>query len=299
LSPSPQPITGSYTNPGSGGRGTLTLTVSGSTLDFAYYTSSSTKLLLIERDFAYFLSSGAAEKQSASAFSAATLTGNYAFWLAGLDAAGAIMDIGQFTSGGAGSVSGLVDENDNGVPAPALLKSLTGTYSVTDPTSGRGTATLNLPFGATPFILYLLDSGHAYLMAYTNNQVSSGEIRAQTGGPFVASSLSGRYGFQVAGMDAAGVTNGAIDREGQFTSDGASVVAGNEDWNAPPIAPFSIVLGTGSNYAIDANGHGALTLVSASGTNAFSFYFVTPTRLLMLGTLDGGQILVGEANKQP
>jgi hypothetical protein len=299
VSPSAQAITGAYTPPVAGGRGTLTLSVAGTTFDFAYYAVSSSKLYLIERDFAHFLASGPAARQPGSAFAPSMLSGNYAFWLSGQDAAGALMDIGQLTSDGASSLTGLVDENDYAVPAPALAKPLTGTYALTDAPGGRGTLTLNLPFGATPFVFYMVDASRAYLISSANTQVTSGELRAQTGMPFGIASLGGRYGFGVAGMDAAGVTGGAIDRSGQFSSDGAGGVAGNEDWNAPPISPFSIVLGSGSNCSVDASGHGTLTLASTSGTNGFSFYFVNPNQFLMLGTLDGGQILVGEANKQP
>ena len=152
-----------------------------------------------------------------------------------------------------------------------------------------------MPFGFANYVFYALGAGKVFLIEYDTFQVASGELRLQTGGASQPSSLAGSWGFEVSGA----ATGGAIDRAGQFVADAQGGLLGNEDQNAPSLSPFSQVVGAGSSYAVDATGHGSLTLGTPGGTSGLSFYFVSPSQILMLGTLDGQQILVGEANRQP
>jgi len=290
-----QTFTGSYAAPGPGGRGTLTMAFAAGTLDFVYYVVSASKIVLLERDFLYFLTGGAAERQQAGPFSAASLAGNYAFATAGYNAVGLTIDVGQFKMDGAGNIVGLVDENGRQLLAPVIEQALSGSYTVTDSTAGRGTISLSLPFGTATYIFYTLGPGKAFLIEYDTFRVTSGDFRVQSGGPFPASTFAGAWGLQFSGATSGGLTDQTV----QIGADGQLTLVGTNDQNAPPQDPSSLALGAGSSYMVDANGHGSLTFITSSGTSSLLFYFVSPTQVLIIGTLDGSQVVNGEGNKQP
>jgi hypothetical protein len=285
-------FTGSYTPPGAGGRGTLTLAMSGGTLDLVYYVVSASRLILLERDFTYFLSGGAAERQQTTSFTAATLAGRYAFITSGYSAVGFNVDIGQLQADASGAITGLVDENDASVTAPSVGRPLSGKLAFTDTGSGRGTLTLNLPIGSASYVFYALGSSRVFLVEMDSSRITSGDLRAQTASS--TASLTGNWGYAISGRGPAGL----IERVAQLAADAQGALVGNEAQNPTAPAPFSQAVGADSSYAIDANGHGQLRISTPAGTNVLTFYLVSPTQILIQGTLDGAQLVAGEGNRQ-
>jgi hypothetical protein len=126
--------------------------------------------------------------------------------------------------------SGFLDANETGSlelsDAP-----FTGTYSV-DASSGRGTATLNIPtIGAIDVVFYVF-SGHQliWLGMNTSQFLFCGSAIQQTGGPYSQSSLSGKSIIAMSSSvglltaDGNGNVTGAIDSiDGSLQSSGNAV----------------------------------------------------------------------------
>jgi hypothetical protein len=55
-----------------------------------------------------------------------------------------------------------------------------------------------------PFVaFYIASNSTVYMMEADTDATTSGQAMAQTGGPFTTSSLTGNYGLQFSGVDAA------------------------------------------------------------------------------------------------
>ncbi len=95
---------GSMTAP-TGGRGTITYSVNGLTHQAEYYVVSSSKFLLLDTT-TNILSIGMAEQQSNVTFSAASLSGSYAFGSSGETPSGFFVNtVGVFTTDGTANVT--------------------------------------------------------------------------------------------------------------------------------------------------------------------------------------------------
>ena len=142
------PVTGSIPV-ASTGRGTATFTTGRGTLSFAYYVVDATHLKLVETDSGTALS-GDAFSQTGP-FSNASVTGPFAFTIAGSDIAGGVPFAagGVLTSDGAGNVTGGAEDfNDGGTITSNAA--LTGTYALAS--TGRGTLTITTSGGPANFI---------------------------------------------------------------------------------------------------------------------------------------------------
>jgi hypothetical protein len=286
-------FTGSLSPPAASGRGTLTLSFPSDTLEFVYYAVSASKLVLLERDFSYFVSSGDALRQQAGPFTTTTLSGRYAFASSGFDTSGYAVDIGQLSAGG-GSLTGMLDESEATATAPVLGQTLSGSYTLSDSAAGRGTLSLNLPSGTASYVFYALDPTSALVLETDSFRATLGDLRAQAGAPLQAAALAGEWAYEISGV----TVNGDVDRSGHFAADAQGALSGAEDVNAYSQTPVSASLTTGSACSVDASGHGTLTLLTPAGSTSFSFYAVSPTQLLVLGSKDGALLASGEANRQ-
>lgn len=163
------------------GRATASLTVGGSTLQYALYPQINGALSVVEID-AFNTVAGRALPQSGGSFSGGSLAGNYALNLTGTDLTtnpGQADVVGQAVPNGGSAIPGMLDINDNGVTARAAT--LSGSYVVTSP-AGRGTATLNTgssAFAAGGFIFYIADSGDVFFLESDSNRVLVGTMLKQ------------------------------------------------------------------------------------------------------------------------
>jgi hypothetical protein len=173
-------VTGTYTVADAvTGRATASLSVGGSTLQYALYPQISGTMSVVEIDAANTVA-GRALAQSGS-FSGGTLSGNYALNLTGTDFTtnpGEEDIVGQVVPNGGSAIAGAVAINDSGVIAAAAK--LSGSYQVTS--SGRGSATLTTDSGAFvagAFNFYIADSGDILFLESDSNRVLVGIIQKQ------------------------------------------------------------------------------------------------------------------------
>jgi hypothetical protein len=158
--------------------------------------------------------SGTLDQQNPINFSAASITGNYAFGVSGADSDHHPLHItGKFRADGAGTIpinSAEQDYNDNGINTlSAPDTTLNGTYTMdaSFPNSGRGVLTLintsaQIP-GTFNFAFYIVDSTHLKLVEIDTMAILSGDCYSapNSNGSFVQSIFSGNYSFELAGSD--------------------------------------------------------------------------------------------------
>jgi hypothetical protein len=289
---------GSLIAPDSNGRGTGTIDFAGTAFNYAYYVVSASHLVFIQVDNQDRVV-GTAELQSGQNFSSNSLAGNYAFSLGGVNAAGAVAEAGQFSASGV-TLSGEVTENNGGTGIVTTGAGLSGS-NLGIVSNGRGTMTLSsMPTGTENFVFYMVSTSNAFVLETDGFQVTSGQLLAQSGVPFQASSLSGNFGFQVSGIAFTFTGFSApIDKSGQFFSDGKSAISGTEDLNAPGFTPGSLTIGSGSTYTVnDAAGRGSINVVTQNGSTTLDFYFVSPSQIFLIGA-DPTQVTVGAGQSQP
>jgi hypothetical protein len=289
---------GSFNAPDTNGRGTGTIDFAGVAFNYAYYIVSASKLALIQIDPQDGVA-GTAELQASQNFSSQSLAGNYAFSLGGVNAVGAVAEAGQFNASGV-TLSGEVTENNGGTGIVTTGAGLSGS-NLGIVSNGRGTMTLSsVPTGTENFVFYMVSTSNAFVLETDGFQVTSGQLLAQSGVPFQASSLSGNFGFQVSGIAFTFTGSSApIDKSGQFFSDGKSAISGTEDLNAPGFTPGSLTIGSGSTYTVnDAAGRGSINVVTQNGSTTLDFYFVSPSQIFLIGA-DPTQVTVGAGQSQP
>ena len=134
-------------------------------------------------------------------------------------------------SGSGGISGGVFDADDDGTPTVAGTIAATSTYAV-DTTTGRCTATLN---GISPapadYVFYIVSGSR--LLALSMDTASTaglmtGNIAAQTGGPYSNSSLNGAV---VMGVGSA-AADGSQVMLGVVTLDGSGNAAFSVDENS-------------------------------------------------------------------
>ena len=163
-------FTGTYSI-GADNRGVINLNIpGGGTLAFAMMSNGNAKFVEIDASGGHgTVGSGIIEKVDTAAFNTARIVGDYAFGIAGQEQSNTSRTAiaGRFTANGAGMLTnGAADANQNGTFT--TLNVLAGTYTVTDPATGRGV--MNLPpviGGALPnldFVFYVVNSGKLFVM---------------------------------------------------------------------------------------------------------------------------------------
>src|SRR2546426_853162 len=253
---------GTYTV-GGDGRGTMTANAAGTTT-YRLTVVSNTKALIIQND-SFSTASGNLTAQNTAAFNAG-LGGDYAFDFSGVDSSlNPLSIVGAFT-GNAGLFQNFeTDMNDAGSPTQNVVTN--GNFSSVDPTTGRGTASIqttlgNLTFayyivsatraffistnsGATPavsgtitlntspvatFVFYLISPQSAVIQETDSGIVSNGSIQAQSGGPFSNASLKSHFALNMTGTGL-GTMGGRFDLIGDLAFDGAGNITGAEFTN--------------------------------------------------------------------
>lgn len=293
---------GSYTV-GADGRGTLSLTASGSLgggLGLSIALASTKSGLATQTDL-NATSSGSFDLQTANAFSLPGISGPYAFDLAGIDGNHAPLSlVGQFSVNGAGGLtSGSVDTNDGSAAAPTGPTPLSASTFQMDPTfgssNGRGTAIIN---GQT-VAFYIVDSTRFRMLEEDTLAITVGDAFSQTGTiPTQASALTGNFAFLIS---AGAVTGnfGNIARVGSAAFIGGSISGASLDDNNA--GNYRKATGDSGSYTVDAagSGRGTFTFTDTSlGKFMFVFYLLSPTQGLVLDE-SNGVIGTGSMSAQP
>ncbi len=270
---------------GSNGRGVVMLNTSLGTFNFAAYIVNSNHLLLLETDPTPVLA-GEAFGQS-STTSNASLSGPFAFTVAGISNSGPYAAGGTFMADGNGLVAGGVQDVNNGGTV-TLNSTLSGNYAIAG--NGRGTLTLSTPAGTTIFAVYP-SSGGLQMAEIDPNIVSSGMAFAQQGAPFSNASIQGSYGLNLSGI----ANNVEFDTIGQLSADGNGNFSGTEDFNNAGFRSFGLALA--GTYSISANGRGTGRIQSSAASRSVAYYVVNSSRVLTI-ELDATVISAGSFEHQ-
>ena len=221
-------------------------------------------------------------------FSNASLNGQYAFSMSGVDLnSGAyIARVGSISADGQGHITaGLEDLLDLGSGSPASQIAFSdGSYQIQ--ANGRGLISLNVTGGGSLQLSASLQSNsHGYLVQSDGLASTSGALELQTPLQFSSNAINGKYVFDFSGISFAGTTPSVVSLIGQFGADGnGNVTGGTTDVNDSSFAPTGATALAASTYSLDANGNGTnfgrgtMTL----GGRTFAFYIVDSTRAELL-----------------
>jgi len=271
---------GSYTAPDpTTGRATLTLTVSGGSITFAYYIIDANRAFLLETSAGDGLQAGNVRKQQQGSYSGANLSGAFVLYMQGydFDSPGSSTVSGYYSSvfQGTGSGSGNMTINQS-------YQDDNGTYKVGDANGGPIAVTFDSSNpGRSSFVP---GAGTGYLYFFNNNQamemdidsngaMESGWMEAQSG-TFTPAGVAGTY--MLGQMPSLGVNMdsgvGQITSTSSGTVSGTSTDAGEGDFNY--LQPFSGTFafdgtapGTGT-YIVSANGQPQLSCAVISSSKA-------------------------------
>lgn len=299
--------------PDANGRGTLSMTIMGGTVQYAYYIVDSDDFRLIEIDqglvFGTVAAGSAIMQQSLTANSINTAAS--VLQLTGMDeptgtnTPGPDVIIGVMTISGGNSFTMTFDSNDIG--ATVTSNPAAGSITSFDPTTGR--AVLSYPGGfesafVDSGVFYMYNTGAGFFIdtdiTTTNvnppitNNAFSGTLTPQTGGPFGNSSLTGNLLAGFGGSASSSIPNWDLafnlsPSTGMYTAFGNLTSLPSQD-GAAIGATF-----TGTYRMVNsATGHGLLTLpaavfgdfVSGSTVNA-SFYMIAPNQFVSIGIQSG------------
>lgn len=273
------------TNP-NGGRGTATVTAGAlGTLTFVYYVVDANHLKVIETDAGFPLAGEAFRQTSA------TISGSFAFTLAGATSAGNGVFVagGILNTDGAGNIlnSSVEDVYNGGTLASAAP--VTGTYAVS---GGRGTMQLNGGLGTLNLVVYPSTGGLQMLEA-DPSLVASGSAPTQSGGPFSTASINGAFGLNFTGANFGSLSE--VDAIAQFTTTGTGTLSGALDVNNGGALAANLALN--GTYTVSANGRGTGTLTSSAGPMNITIYMINGSRALFIET-DVTQVAAGSFVKQ-
>lgn len=223
-------------------------------------------------------------------FSNATISGQYAFFLSGVDTSGDFFVAGSFYADGNGNLSNGIEDLNHFTGMFSNLP-FTGSYLI-EP-DGRGSATITSSRGTSNFRFVVLSSDIAMLIEFDTFAIGVGWIEKQDSTAFSNSALSGDFAFSLSGL---GFSGGTGSSAGRFTMNGmGGISAGVEDSNDfGSISTNTPFIGT---YNVGLNGRGTATLTDASATLQFSFYVISANRILIV-SLDYLPAMIGQAEKQ-
>ena len=272
--------------------------------DFAFYIVDATRLRLVSINPVEAFSGDAFAQQS-TPFTITSLNNSFAFLLGGSSPNGAIATAGRFTADGAGNITNVaLDENNGGSIALLPNGTVTGSYTVDTNQLGGGTATwTDTNAGTFSFIFYLISPTQAVFQETDSGITSDGTFLAQTAGPISSAALAGDFAFVWTGVDL--TTGDEEDFVGQMKLTSAS---GN---NASGVMDFN-EFGTGTQF-FDIQISGPLLIVGpGTGPNTlsvttnfpsprtfnFTAYAVDSNTVLLVG-VDTNRVLAGSIARQP
>jgi hypothetical protein len=287
-------VTGTYIAPtATTGRGTLTLTSSFGAQTFTYYMVDGTTLKLLEQSAAR-ASSGRLAKQVAGPFSVANVKGKFATAILGSTASGPGTFGGQFALDGAGAVTGAIDSNLNGNVLNNVA--VTGTYTVSDATTGRTTVTMTGGGKTYSFVVYPADNQNLYIEE-TDTLIAAGTAYAQQTFVVNGASLGGSFATRVSGISFVN-GSGFEAGSGQLILNGGSAITGTLDLNLNNnLAPSTPLSGS---YLVDPTGRVTMSANTPSAlftTSTLVLYPIDQTHFLLVET-DSNRLLTALAEGQ-
>jgi len=217
-------------------------------------------------------------------FTNASLKGQYTFSMSGSDPTGAyIARTGTFIADGAGNISGgLEDVVALGSGSPPTIVSFTsGTYEIQ--ANGRGLVVFQTGSGGVLQVNMAMSSvSQGYLVQTDLNATSSGSFNIATPTDFAASTVNGKYVFDVSGVSISPTAIAPLSVIGQVIADGnGNVTGGLIDTNDGNVAlPSGATAVNPGTFGMDTTngttyGRGAITF----NGRAFAFYIVDNTRV--------------------
>jgi len=276
------PLSGSFNFPdATSGRGTGTFDDGVATTPFAYYMIDSSTVLLFSTN-AGTNGLGQVEKQTATSFNTASLSGGYAFGSRGDTATvDAVRTVGSFTADGSGNISaGALDSVQDGTSSTNVT--LTGSGSYTMASNGRAAVTLPASTGTIQEIYWMVSPSRAFFLVDDSTKVEDGTADLQSGS-FSNSSVNGTYVFLNDGYTLS--TSDTFDRVGTLTADGSGTLVVNYAVNVTGSA--STVTLNGS-YSVASNGRMTGSVNSLS--NNLVFYLVSGNQAYILQNDSGAEI---------
>jgi len=268
------PITGGSYTVNQDGRGTLTLTLGQSSINFAFVLTSGSNgsiasdgLMIDETSPASSSAqsstgSGNFILQNAASFGSTipASNGTFVFDFSGLDGAspaGPDSIVGKFAVNNGVVSSGAEDENDSGnLPATPTPVTFTGTMAQ-DPlntstlaSNGRGVAQLN----GIQYVFYIVDGTRIRFISTTSGMLSGDAVLQ----PSAPANPSGSFAFVVAGS----APGGGVTRVGRFTITGSTM----------------------SNVLIDTNDAGSPALTNSATSTSVTMDAANPGRGVLVFT---------------
>jgi hypothetical protein len=287
-------LTGSFNVPDASGRGTGSFTDGlGVTLPFAYYLVDSSHLRLFSTATGN-IGIGQAQAQSGT-FSAATVSGSYAFGTTGDDAFSldGVKTAGQFVASNGTISAGQFDSvRDSSVVSGTFTG---GTYTV----AANGRTVVNLTpstGGSIQEIAWMVSPARAFLLTNDTTKVEVGTADLQSSTSFSKSSTSGTFGFAMDGFTNPPFTSTPqiYNRVGNMHWDGAGNLGLTEFVNVTGSGTTSGILN--GSYTVAANGR-VVGTVSGLSNNLF-FYLISASQAYILQA-DGGVEIGGNLGSLP
>jgi hypothetical protein len=285
-----QAFTGTYTI-GADNRGVMTWNLPGRAVQFAVAMTTNGNARFIEFDASAgsgTIGSGTIESADTNAFSTASITGDYAFGVAGLDDSNnRAAIIGRFASDGTGTLTAAAGDL-NAYGTPYTLSFTAASYTVSDTKTGRGTMNLAFTFGGTPanlnFVFYIVNAKR--LLAMERDTVTTATpllngvvVQQQTpSGGFTNESLNGNLVIYLTGLSNCGSGATGVPKAvaGLITADGTGTL--NLDFDENYCHAPRTVTGFSGTYGVASSGRttialGGYALVAylASANQAFLF----------------------------
>jgi hypothetical protein len=222
-----------------------------------------------------------------------TLSGQYAFSFSGTNVNGSFFIAGSFTSDGAGTITGGIEDINS---ATGFTKGLTiessSTYTIGG--DGRGVISIKNSAGNTQTLAFVIETGnHAQIIWFDNAANGSGTIDKQDPSAFSANALKGNYAFAFDGVDGSGFT---LSWVGTVNLASGSVSSGQSDLNDSGTVLAKTITG-GSLIAPDSNGRGTGAIDFAAVTFNYAYYVVSASKLVFI-QVDNQDRVVGTAELQ-
>jgi hypothetical protein len=221
---------------------------------------------IIEADGSGYIQTGSFQAQSSTSYSAATLSGGYAFGVQGANdgntPASRSNIVGQITFNGSGGVSGGQVDTASYSPTAAsttyhsAVSILSSGSSYTVASGGRGTMTLNVNGQSVPMIFYVVGSGSKLMLLSQSSTGSlplfAGEADQQTVTSFTTTNAAGSGIFYAVGATYLGGT-------------GSSTIYGDKG----QVGQLTFSSSGTATFLVDVNSAGTVT--TASGFSSASY----------------------------
>src|SRR5438876_8369416 len=292
-----QAFTGTYTI-GADNRGVMTWNLPAGAAKFAIAMTANGNARFIEFDASAgsgTIGSGTLESADTNAFSTASITGDYAFGVAGLDNLNnRAAIIGRFASNGTGTLTNAAGDF-NAYGTPYTLSFRAASYTAPDTKTGRGTMNLAFTFGGAPanlnFVFYMVNAKRLLAMerdtVTTATPLLSGVVVQQQtpSGGFTDASLNGNMVVYLTGLSNCGSGAMGVPKAvaGLITAGGTGTL--NLDFDENYCHAPQTVTGFSGTYGVASNGRttialGGYALVAYLASANQAFLFVSDSNVL-------------------